>query len=274
MASSASTLNNSSTISPSTSTLNNSSAMSPSTSTLKKLTNKLRAKLDKAKCKVHKKRASDKPSEVAIKPNHNNEQGQPIIMEPKLAEEGILDITTNPEHTKQQDQVITVHPMSAEEEDQATTIKPEYTEQQDQVIAIQPKRTEEDSQTATINQEHTNEEEQNITMNPKRAGEEGQKLDHPSTFQKLNKQEKAAKRAARKQARKDKWAARRTNFKTKAKKLAEALFLPVAVVLGIVFAPLILVFDLFLCAVRSVVWLVVTAFELMCAPLLVCFLCK
>lgn len=165
--------------------------MSASNSTLKAFTAKIDAKLEKVKCRMHKAKASDKNSEVAIKPKQANDEGQNVVMEPM------------------------------------------------------------------------------------RSGEQGQQLIQTTGCDITIKQDKTAKRAARRQARKEKWATRRTEFKRAAKKIGKALFLPTAVVGGIVLAPVILVMDVVFLALNVVVGLVVRILDLIfCGPVLVCFVCK
>lgn len=127
---------------------------------------------------------------------------------------------------------------------------------------------------AAVEPKLTNEEGQGNTSEPNHTGEEGEELASSISSQASKKQEKMARREARREARKAKWAARRAAFKTKAKKVGEAVFLPCAVVLGILFAPVIIVVDLVWCVVSVVIGLVVRIFDLMCAPFLVCFVCK
>lgn len=129
-------------------------------------------------------------------------------------------------------------------------------------------------QTETITQLAPNEQETRETMatsEPDHSGEEGHELVQHTSCGSPTKQEKAAKRQERREARKAKWAARRASFKTKSKKVAEALFLPTAVVLGIIFSPVILAVDAVICIFRGVVWLVVMIGNLMCVPIVVCF---
>lgn len=133
------------------------------------------------------------------------------------------------------------------------------------------------NQTETTTQpKHNGEEAQETTATePKHNGEEGSELVQHSSCDSINKNEKAAKRQARREARKAKWAARRATFKAKSKKVGEALFLPAAVVLGVIFLPLILVVDAVVCIFNGVVWVVVKIVDTMCCgPVLVCFLCK
>lgn len=124
---------------------------------------------------------------------------------------------------------------------------------------------------AVIELKDSNEHVQNTIMNLKPAEESNQKIKNLGTHQKPSKEEKAEKRVARKEARKAKWAARSAAFKDKAHKVGEALFIPVAVVCGIIFGPVILAFDVCLCAFKAVVWLVVHIFDCLSAPFVACF---
>lgn len=268
-------------------TISNSSDVAPRG--LKKLTMKLRAKLEKAKGRVHKKKASANTGEAVIEPNLANEQVQIVIVEP---------VVMGPKRDANERIVTAIKPLATKEEVLAITADPKPLKEQDQVTIIkskvtQPKVTEEDSQAVVTKQHdpdivvqpilaeevhgipatpnHTKEQGQNIIMNLKPAEESSQKVNNPNTHQKPSKKEKAEKRAARKEARKVKWAARRAAFKDKAHKVGEALFIPVAVVCGIVFGPLILAFDVCLCAFEAVVWLVVKIVDCLSAPFVACF---
>lgn len=271
----------------SASTINNSSGVAPRG--LKKLTMKLRAKLEKAKGSVHKKKASTNTGGAWIESKHSNEQVQiiivePIIEEPKhdadesvataiklmAAKEEVSAITTDPKTLKEQDQVTIIKPNCiqpniTEEDNQAVSTK-----QQDQDIAIQPLVADRNGQAIPTSPNHTHEQGQNIIMNLKPAEESSKKVNSPGTRQN-SKKEKAEKRAARKETRKAKWAARRAAFKEKTHKVGEALFIPVAGVCGIVFGPVILAFDVCLCAFKAVVWLVVKIFDCLSAPFVACF---
>lgn len=272
----------------SASTISNSSDVAPRG--LKKLTMKLRAKLEKAKGRVHKKKASANTGEAVIEPNLANEQVQIVIVEPVVVEpkcdanesivtgikplatkEEVLAITADPKPLKEQDQVTIIKskvtpPKITKEDSQAVVTK-----QQDPDIVVQPMLAEEEVQGISATPNHTKEQGQNIIMNLKPAEESSQKVNNPDTHQKPSKKEKAEKRAARKEARKVKWATRRAAFKDKAHKVGEALFIPVAVVCGIVFGPLILAFDVCLCAFKAVVWLVVKIVDCLSAPFVACF---
>lgn len=137
--------------------------------------------------------------------------------------------------------------------------------------SVHKKKTSANTGEAVIEPKHSNEQVQNTIMNLKAAEEGSQKVNNPGTRQKHSKKEKAEKRAARKEARKAKWAARRAAFKAKAHKVGEAMFIPVAVVCGIVFGPVILAFDVCLCAFKAVVWLVVQIANCLSAPFVACF---
>ena len=114
-----------------------------------------------------------------------------------------------------------------------------------------------------------------ITFIPEYTSEDSHELAQPPGCETRNKQQKTAKKQARREARKAKWAARRTIFKGNAKKVSEALFLPAAVVGGIVLAPVILVVDVVLFVVKLVVWLVMKIVDLLiCGPALVRFVRK
>lgn len=144
----------------------------------------------------------------------------------------------------------------------------------------QPKRNEKEAgETIATPEPNQNGEEAQETMattKPKNNnGEEGSELVQQSSCDSTNKDEKTAKRQARREARKAKWAARRATFKAKSKKVGEALFLPTAVVLGVICSPVILVVDAVLCIFKGVIWVVVKIVDTVCCgPVLVCFLCK
>lgn len=135
-------------------------------------------------------------------------------------------------------------------------------------VNVEPIQSKEDVQkkVATIVPDQTGEEH---------TGEDGHELTPPKRCDTTNKQQKAANKQARREARKAKWAARRTTFKANAKKVGEALFLPAAVVGGIIFGPVILVVSFILTVVKMVVWLVMKILDLLCCgPVVVCFACK
>lgn len=140
----------------------------------------------------------------------------------------------------------------------------------------EPNEEEAGETVATSEPKHNGEEAQDtMATEPKNNGKEGSELTQHSSCDSITKNEKAAKRQARREARKAKWAARRATFKAKSKKVGEALFLPAAVVLGVIFSPVILVVDAAICIFNGVVWVVVKIVDTMCCgPVLVCFLCK
>lgn len=206
-----------------------------------------------------------------MEPKRTADEGVVTATKPKAAKEEVMAVTDDPKPLKEQDQVIYIQlkvtqPKVAKEDGQDAVTK-----QQDQDIATKPIATKEGGQAIITNPNHTTKQVQNIIINPKPAQESSQKVDNPGTRQKPSKQEKSEKRAARKEARKAKWAARRAAFKDKAHRVGEALFIPVAVVCGIVFGPLILAFDVCLCAFKAVVWLVVKIVDCLCAPFVACF---
>lgn len=115
----------------------------------------------------------------------------------------------------------------------------------------------------------------NATSEPETNGDEGHQPVQHTSCDKKNKHEKAAKRQARRDARKAKWATRLAAFKAKAKKVGEALFFPVALVVGIIFSPLILAMSVIVYILKGVAWLVVKILDLVCCgPVLLCFICK
>lgn len=89
------------------------------------------------------------------------------------------------------------------------------------------------------------------------------------------KQQGLSKKQACREARRAKWAARRTSFKCKAKKVGEAILLSAAVAGGLIFAPVILTVSILFAVVKFLIWLVVKILDLLCCgPVLVCFVCK
>ncbi|KAL2276229.1 hypothetical protein FJTKL_01278 [Diaporthe vaccinii] len=146
-----------------------------------------------------------------------------------------------------------------------TTVEP--------ITTVEPKTALEPNTTTSI-PKTTNEGENGNTSGPNHNDEEGEELAPSTSSQTSLKQEKKSTRGARKEARKAEWASRHAAFKTKAKKLGEVVFLPCAVVVGIIFAPFIIVADMVLCVVNVAGWVVVKIFDLMCAPFLVCFVIK
>lgn len=158
-------------------TRNNSSAIAPSTSALKKLSTKLEAKMEKAKCKLHMTKTFNKTNEIPVKPDHTNK-------------------------------------------------------------AAQPKRT-------------------------------------GWAVELFEKQERAAMKTANKVAKKDarkaRWAARRISLKGKSGKVGKALLIPVAAVLGVVLAPLILAIDVAWGVLCLAFWLLVKILDIICAPFVCCY---
>lgn len=226
---------------------NNEFEITSSTSTFKKLTSKLEAKLHKAK-------ASNKPNDVTIiNTDEVNNKPTEVTIETDEANKNLPGVAT----TKTEDTIIAPAEIN--------NIKINEANKKSNKVANTPTEV-------IIKPGHTNDKGRDISTDPNDSGDEAQEPNSPASCQKLNKQEKAAKRAAKKEARKAKWAARRTAFKTEAKKIGEALFLPVALVLGIVCAPAILVFNLVLCVVNSVFWLVAKIRDLLCAPFMLCWL--
>lgn len=126
-----------------------------------------------------------------------------------------------------------------------------------------------------INPAQNNKEGHHTTVEPEQSGVEGQEVSQPTSCTTMKKQDKAAKRAVRRQARKEKWTARCAAFKTKAKKVSNVLLLSTAAVGGIILAPVILVVDIVFFVLNTVLELVIRILDLIfCGPILVCFICK
>ncbi|KAH8745262.1 kinase-like domain-containing protein [Diaporthe sp. PMI_573] len=122
---------------------------------------------------------------------------------------------------------------------------------------------------------HTSEKGHLINMEPEYASGAAQELPQLTSSAAINEQDKSARRVARRQTRESKWVTRCAAFKLKAKKVAEALFLPAAVIGGIILAPVILVIEIVWFALRVVFELVVRILGLVfCGPVLVCIVCK
>ncbi|KAJ0116726.1 hypothetical protein J7T55_009876 [Diaporthe amygdali] len=106
-----------------------------------------------------------------------------------------------------------------------------------------------------------------ITPNLKTVGEssdgDNQSISPASTVE----QQKKAKR----EARKAKWAARRTQFKQKANKTAKAIAKPLLIILGAIFGPVLLAIDLVIWLIALVVKLVLSILVLLFAPFYYCF---
>ncbi|KAL2285258.1 hypothetical protein FJTKL_08218 [Diaporthe vaccinii] len=117
--------------------------------------------------------------------------------------------------------------------------------------------------------EQTNKSEQANTVDL--FGNKVQRLNQMNNGNIDKQQNKAARRAVRK----EKWAARRTAFKRNAKKVGKALIWPVVIVSGVVLAPVYLVAEVVFSVLSMVVMLVVRILDLIfCGPVLACLLCK
>lgn len=84
------------------------------------------------------------------------------------------------------------------------------------------------------------------------------------------KEKRKAERQARREARKTKWAARRTAFKTKAKKVLDAAMLQGTAVLVTVIAPALIAFSIVTFVLDAVVWVVIKVLDCKCAPVMLC----
>lgn len=242
--------------------------MTSYSSTFKKLTSKLEAKLHKAKASskpnavsTKTDEAKNKPSDVTIiSTDEVNNKPTEVTIETAEANKNpteVAIIKTDEATTKTDEAIIAPTEVNTIKTDEANK-KPNKVATTPTEVAIKPG--------------HTTDKGRDISTDPIHPGDEAQEPNSPASCQKPNKQEKVAKRAAKKEARKTKWATRRAAFKTKAKKIGEALFLPLALVLGIVCAPAILAFDLVLCVVKLVFLLVVKILDLLCAPFMLCWL--
>lgn len=247
---------------------NNEFEMTSSTSTFKKLTSKLEGKLHKAK-------ASNKPNAVSTKADEaNNKFNEVTIINTDEVNNMPTEVTIETEETKNKPtEVATIKTDEASTKTDDAMIAPteiktigteEANKKLNKVITTPTE--------VAVKPGHTTDKGGDISTNPNHPGDEAQEPNNPASFQKPNEEGKAAKREAKKEARKAKWATRRAAFKTKAKKIGEALFLPTALVLGIVCAPAILVFNLVLCVVNSVFWLVAKILDLLCVPFMLCWL--
>lgn len=182
---------------------------SSTTTTFKTFTNKveakLQARLEKAKCKLHKPKTSEKTNKAVIK--------------------------------------------AADTQNNMAVVEPNNTKDEGQLIISEPK--------------YAGDEVQNLSQSTS-----GNTVNH-------NNQDKPARRAARKQARKERWVTRCAAFKTNAKKIGEALFLPATVIGGIVFGPIILVVGIVFFALRVVLLVVLKILDLIfCGPVLACYVIR
>lgn len=117
----------------------------------------------------------------------------------------------------------------------------------------------------------TNQGEQGESSEPSQSGEEGEKLKPSANSKACKKLQKLARRAGRREARKAKWAARRVAFRARAHRFGEAAFLPVAIIGGIIFGPVLIAWDLAMCVVSVAGWIIIKIIDLVCAPFMACF---
>lgn len=117
----------------------------------------------------------------------------------------------------------------------------------------------------------TNQVEQGNPSEPSQSVEEGERPSPSANSRACKKLQKLARRAARREARKAKWAARRIAFRARAHRFGEAAFLPVAIIGGIIFGPVLIAWDLAMCVVSVAGWIVVKIIDLMCAPFMACY---
>lgn len=85
-----------------------------------------------------------------------------------------------------------------------------------------------------------------------------------------HKSDKKSKRAARREARKAKWAMRRTAFKTKAKKVLDSAVTPGMIALVIIFSPVIVALSILGFVLDSVVMLIIHILDCLWAPVTLC----
>lgn len=116
----------------------------------------------------------------------------------------------------------------------------------------------------------TNHEEQGNTSEPSQSGEE-EKPNPAASSNACKKLQKLARRAGRRQARKAKWASWRAAFKVRAHRFGDAAFLPVAIIGGVIFGPVLIAWDLAMCVVSVAGWIVVKVIDLTCAPFVACY---
>lgn len=264
--------------------------MSPSF-TLKTLIAKVDSKVDKVKSKVHKvkrrmhktKAAADETENIPL-PKLNEDKVEETTVatsEPKknggVVQENIITSAPNNNNGDAQENIITSEPETNGNMAENIIISEPETNGKAQEIIINSEPNKNGSETqenAITSEPNTNGDEakvSNATSEPETNGDEGHQPVQRTSCDSKNKYEKAAKRQARRDARKAKWAA----VRAKAKKIGEAMFLPVAMVVGIIFSPLILAVNVVVCIFKGVVWLVVKIVDLVCCgPVLVCFACK
>lgn len=216
-----------------------------------KVKTKLETKLEKVKCGMHKTKAANNTSRVIAAPKAAAPKAVvPKAVVPKAADDETQVITDNVTAEREADNVLA--------EFKTVVANMPMPANYNTKFVNEPIRSDKDAHEAVadVASEHTSEDGHNRCDTK-------------------NKQQKPAKEQARREARRARWATRRTAFKCKAKKVGEAILLSTAVAGGVIFAPVILAVSVLFAVVKFLIWLVVKILDLLCCgPVLVCFVCK
>ncbi|KAG8158349.1 hypothetical protein KVR01_012110 [Diaporthe batatas] len=259
--------------------------MAPYFTKLKTISKRVEAKLNQVMCKLHMKKTVNK-SEAAVEVELintvvNEGQGDTIKPEPSMVDQGNIDMPNAAVETEvvNQQKGTTTKTMLANV-DQATPTNVSET--------VVKSEDAENIQNITTKPTHTGQGHLSLPNKPDPAGRDGEErataaspndtgadgLQNSSAASSTKNLEKMAKRAGRRQARKAKWAARRTALKARSNKLVDAAFLPATIVSCILCSPLICVADITFTVIQGVVILIIRIVDVMCAPVLVCIMCR